>query len=119
MSLPRTSCRAFDAREYAVARREHVPVPSAVCGRAWGGSASAGIIVAALVTSVALPAQAQPGRSRSPRRAEEEHYRLGSHGDPFERTNKIMSTTWQSRIAVLRDSVRTMCNPLPPGLPAF
>jgi arylsulfatase A-like enzyme len=50
---------------------------------------------------------------------EEEYYRLGPHGDPYERTNQIGGARWQTRIGVLRDKLRTMCNPLPPGLPAF
>jgi N-acetylglucosamine-6-sulfatase len=50
---------------------------------------------------------------------EEEYYRLGAKGDPYERTNQITAARWQTRIAFLRDKLRTMCTPLPPGLPAF
>ena len=50
---------------------------------------------------------------------EEEYYRLGSGSDLYERTNKISASKFRSRIATLRDKLRTMCTPLPPEMPAF
>ena len=50
---------------------------------------------------------------------EEEYYRLGAHADLFQRTNKIGAAKFQTRIATLRDKLRTMCTPLPPELPGF
>src|SRR3954470_16974926 len=50
---------------------------------------------------------------------EEEYYRVGPAADPFELVNKIAKPRFASRITTLRDTLRTMCNPLPPGLPPF
>jgi hypothetical protein len=50
---------------------------------------------------------------------EEEYYRLGPTADPYELTNKISKPRFASRIATLRDKLRSMCNPRPPGMPAF
>ncbi len=50
---------------------------------------------------------------------EEEYYRLGPLADPYQLTNKASKPKFASRITVLRDKLRTMCNPLPPGMPAF
>jgi len=33
--------------------------------------------------------------------------------------NKISKPRFASRITTLRDKLRSMCNPLPPGMPAF
>jgi len=48
---------------------------------------------------------------------EEEFYRLTS--DPYELRNQIASPNAQAAIAQLRDEARTLCDPLPPGMPAF
>jgi N-acetylglucosamine-6-sulfatase len=50
---------------------------------------------------------------------EEEYYRLGPTADPYELSNKISKPRFASRIATLRDKLRSMCNPRPPGMPAF
>jgi hypothetical protein len=50
---------------------------------------------------------------------EEEFYRLGRLADRYERTNKIAAPKLQSRIGALRNTLRTMCSPLPPEMPAF
>jgi N-acetylglucosamine-6-sulfatase len=50
---------------------------------------------------------------------EEEYYRLGPKADPFQLINKISKPKFASRIAALRTKLRTMCTPLPPGMPAF
>jgi len=50
---------------------------------------------------------------------EEEYYRLGAKADPYELTNRVSKPKFASRIALLRDKLRTMCKPLPPGMPAF
>ena len=50
---------------------------------------------------------------------EEEYYRLGPKADPYELTNKVSKATFASRITVLRNRLRTMCTPLPPGMPPF
>ena len=50
---------------------------------------------------------------------EEEYYRIGPGADPYQLLNKISKPKFASRITVLRDKLRTMCNPLPPGMPAF
>jgi N-acetylglucosamine-6-sulfatase len=48
---------------------------------------------------------------------EEEYYTLGT--DPYELTNKVNLRAAASTVAQLRDDARTLCNPLPPGMPAF
>jgi arylsulfatase A-like enzyme len=50
---------------------------------------------------------------------EEEYYRLGANADPLEDINRISSTKFAPRISLLRDKLRQMCTPLPPGLPGF
>jgi N-acetylglucosamine-6-sulfatase len=50
---------------------------------------------------------------------EEEYYRLGPKADPYQLINKISKLKFASRIATLRTKLRTMCTPLPPGMPAF
>ena len=59
----------------------------------------------------------------APRAAVEETYtsnvRLGPKADPYELTNKVSKATFASRITVLRNKLRTMCTPLPPGMPPF
>jgi len=51
------------------------------------------------------------------RTGEEEFYRLAT--DPYERMNRIASTTAAERIASLRDAARARCNPLPPDMTPF
>jgi hypothetical protein len=48
---------------------------------------------------------------------EEEYYRLVP--DPYELVDKVSRPRFASRITALRDRLRTMCDPLPPGMPAF
>jgi arylsulfatase A-like enzyme len=50
---------------------------------------------------------------------EEEYYPLGPRADAYERTNKITVAKFQARIATLRNTLRGMCDPLPPNLPPF
>jgi len=50
---------------------------------------------------------------------EEEYYRLGPTADPYELSNRISKLRFASRIATLRDKLRSMCNPRPPEMPAF
>jgi N-acetylglucosamine-6-sulfatase len=48
---------------------------------------------------------------------EEEYYNLAT--DPLQLVNRIASPRAQHRIARMRDGVRALCDPLPPGMPAF
>ena len=50
---------------------------------------------------------------------EEEYYRLGPRADPYELSNRISKPRFASRIATLRDKLRSMCTPRPPEMPAF
>lgn len=47
---------------------------------------------------------------------EEEYYRLDT--DPFQLRN-LASGRWADRVTELRDRARKLCDPLPPGMPAF
>ena len=50
---------------------------------------------------------------------EDEYYRLGPRADPYELSNRVSKPRFASRIATLRDKLRSMCTPRPPEMPAF
>lgn len=48
---------------------------------------------------------------------EEEFYNLKT--DPLELVNRVYNAKAQARIAAMREDLRGLCDPLPPGMPAF
>jgi N-acetylglucosamine-6-sulfatase len=48
---------------------------------------------------------------------EEEFYRV--RRDPYQRKNRASEATWTKRVNLLRDRTRRLCDPRPPGMPAF